>query len=170
MKLSISIGFDEEAAENIMKVAADLKKCSRKGFFRKKSEFRMHLLVMDEVTNIQPILKEAELMQLEPFTVKINSLDRSRRDGGDIYWVRAEENEILTELNKTLIELAEENGYEYSKKAFKPRVELGQVIIARPDFEVEPFEARVKNIAIVKHIPSYDRVNYDVYYRRELKK
>ncbi len=168
MRLSISVGFDEQTAANIMKVSSDLKKCSRKGFFRKKSEFRMHLLVMDEVKNIQPVLKTAELLEQKPFTIKFNSLDRSRRDGGDIYWVKAEENEILTELNKMMVELADEKEYEYSKKVFKPRVELGQMIIARPDFEVEPFEATVTSISVIKHLPFFDRVNYEVYYKRKL--
>lgn len=169
MKLSVSVSFDEGGTENLMKARNNLKRCARRGMFRRQSELKLHMLILDNVKNILPVLKAVELLEQTPFEVNFKSLDRSRRDGGDIYWVRAEENEIVNQLRSRFMQLADERGYEYSKAEYKTRVELGNMIIARPDFEVEPFAAKACCISVVKHSQKRDKMLYEELYKRELK-
>ena len=61
-----------------------------------------------------------------------------------------------------------ENEYEYDEKPFKHRVELGHMIIARPDFDVSEFEAKIDNITLVKYIELRNRIIYKELYRKDL--
>lgn len=166
MRVSVSIGFRSEDTKNLMKVMADLKKCSRKGFFRKKSELKMNVIVMDNVDEVSTVIDEVQ--NIGKVSVLFRSLDRSRRDGGDIYWTRAEDNETLTNFHEKFRALADKKGYSYSKKNFKPRVELANLVIARPDFTVEPFEAEATSVAVYEVKEFMSRTEYVELYKKDI--
>ena len=69
-------------------------------------------------------------------------------------FVMAENNPVLNRIYSEIKGLADNYKYEYEKKTFKARVQLGNRIIARPNFELENFEGFVKNISVVKYIQS----------------
>ena len=152
MELLISVKFDDDTQAKLMNVIDELKKCSRKGMFFSEQNLRLTLadILTDEI-DIRPMKKIVNELSLKPFTLKFKELDRSRRDGGDIYWVVAEENEYLRDIYERLCKVLDEQGYEYDKKAFRPRVKLGSNIIARPNFEFEEFECKAKMIALEKY-------------------
>ncbi len=157
MELKISVKFDDQTKERLINVIEDLKKCTRKGMFF--SEDNLRLTLVDITTNdpdLRPVKKIVNELSLKPFALKFTGIDRSRRDGGDIYWATAEENEFLRKIYDRLCSVLDEQGYEYNKTAFRPRVKLGSNIIARPNFEFEEFESEIKSISLEKY-KFYDR-------------
>ena len=152
MELLISVKFDDEAKAKLLNVIDELKKCTRKGMFFDEQNLRLTLVdVFTEDVDLRPMKKIVNEISLKPFTLKITKLDRSRRDGGDIYWALAEENEYLKKIQENLCSVLDEQGYEYNKETFKPRVKLGSNIIARPNFEFDEFECEIRSIALEKY-------------------
>ena len=152
MELLISVKFDDDTKVKLMNVIEELKRCSRKGMFFSEQNLRLTLAdVLSDETDLRPMKKIVNELSLKPFTLKFTKLDRSRRDGGDIYWLVAEKNEYLQKIYDGLSAVLDEQGYEYDKKPFRPRVKLGSNIIARPNFEIEEFECEVKVIALEKY-------------------
>ena len=154
MRLFISIGFDEKTKDNLMGVMENLKKCSRKGMFYDRENLRLNFLLLHEIDDVSIIKKAVEKMKIEPFNVEFTRIDRSRRDGGDIYWTVAENSSELNDIYSKFRSIADEHGYEYDKKAFKPRVQLGTRVIARPNFKVNEFETKISNITVSEYITS----------------
>ena len=152
MELLISVKFDNEIKEKLMSVIGELKRCTRKGMFFSEQNLRLTLVnISSEEPDLRPLKKIVNELSLKPFTLKFTALDRSRRDGGDIYWAMAEENENLRKIYDSLCSVLDEQGYEYDKNTFRPRVKLGSNIIARPNFEFNEFECEIKTISLEKH-------------------
>lgn len=152
MELLISVKFNDETKANLMSVIGELKKCTRKGMFFDEQNLRLTLVnITTEDPDLRPIKKIVNELSLKPFTLKFKGLDRSRRDGGDIYWALADESEYLNGIYEKLCEILDEQGYEYDKKPFRPRVRLGCNVIARPNFEFGEFECEVNLIALEKY-------------------
>ena len=152
MELLISVKFDDETKEKLMSVIGELKSCTRKGMFFSEQNLRLTLVnISSEEPDLRPLKKIVNELSLKPFTLKFTALDRSRRDGGDIYWAMAEENENLRKIYDSLCSVLDEQGYEYDKNTFRPRVKLGSNIIARPNFEFNECECEVKSISLEKH-------------------
>ena len=154
MRLLVSVSLDDTAKDNLIEVMENLKKCSRKGVFNLRNNLRLDLILFTEAKDIHPMLKMAEEISLKPFKIKFTRIDRSRRDGGDIYWAVAENSPELNDICSAFRNIADEHGYEYDKKSFKPRVQLGTRVIARPNFKVDEFETKINNITISECIIS----------------
>ena len=122
--------------------------------FFDRENLRLNFLLLHEIDDVSIIKNAVEKMKIEPFNVKFTRIDRSRREGGDIYWMMAENNPVLNRIYSEIKGLADNYKYEYEKKTFKARVQLGNKINARPNFELENFEGFVKNISVVKYIQS----------------
>ena len=148
MRLLISVSFDDTAKNNLIDIMDNLKKCSRKGVFILRNHLRLDLLLLTETQDIRPIQKTIEEINFKPFNIKFTRIDRSRRDGGDIYWAVADPSSELIDIYSKLINTADEFGSEYDKKPFKPRVQLGTRVIARPNFKVNEFETQINNITV----------------------
>lgn len=170
MNLLISISFAEEVRENLMGVMESLKKCSRKGRFNNRYNLRMNLVSLRDIDDIRPIQRAVDAIDIEPFDIIFDRLDRSRRDGGDIYWAAAQKNEVLEQLYQKVLQIVCDNEYEYDEKPFKQRVELGHMIIARPDFKVSEFSALVDNITLIKYVELRSRTIYKELYRKNFLK
>ena len=168
MRLFISIGFDEKTKDNLMGVMENLKKCSRKGMFYDRENLRLNFLLLHEIDDVSIIKKAVEKMKIEPFNVEFTRIDRSRREGGDIYWMMAENNSVLNKIYTEIKKLADGFEYEYEEKPFKARVQLGNKVIARPNFELEKFEGLVKNISVVKYVQSKGMDIYKELYCKDI--
>lgn len=167
MILLVSIGFDDKTKDNLMGIMANLKKCSRKGMFLDRRNLRLNFLSMHEIDDIRPIQKAVDELTLKPFDVTFTRIDRSRREGGDIYWAVAEENPELTDIYNKLRIFADDYEYEYEETEFKARVRLGSNIIARPNFRFEKFDAAVNNITLIKCFQSHGKKIYKELYKKE---
>ena len=152
MRLLISINFDDTAKDNLIEVMDNLKKCSRKGVFVARNQLRLDLILLTETQDICSIQKKIEEIDFKPFNIKFTRIDRSRRDGGDIYWAVAEPSSELYSIYSSLRATADEIGSEYDKKEFKPRVQLGTRVIARPNFKVSEFDAQINDITVSEYI------------------
>lgn len=168
MRLLISVGFSEEITDKLMTIMDSLKKCSRKGMFLAKNDLRMNFVLMNDVDDIRPLQKAVDEFSLSPFTIHFNKLDKSRREGGDIYWAVADAHPDLDKIYSSFCAVADDYGYELENMKFKYRVCLGEHIIARPSFEVEPFDAVVDNITVVKYTQVKNKVIYKELYKKEL--
>ena len=168
MRLFISIGFDEKAKDSLMGVMESLKKCSRKGMFFDRENLRLNFLLLHEIDDVSAIKNAVEKIEIEPFNVKFTRIDRSRREGGDIYWMVADNNPILNRIYSEIKGLADECRYVYDKKPFKARIQLGSKIIARPNFELDGFEGLVKNISLVKYNQSKGMDIYKELYCKDI--
>jgi len=169
MRLFVSIEFDEKTKDNLMGVMENLKKCSRKGMFYERDDLRLNFLMINNISDIKPFQKFIDDLKRNSFSVKFTRIDRSRREGGDIYWTVAEKNPFLDDIYSRIKCMVDENGFEYDEKAFKPRVQLGKNIIARPNFKFEEFEGIVKKISIVKYVQAMGRDIYKELYVRKCK-
>ena len=169
MRLFVSIEFDEKTKDNLMGVMENLKKCSRKGMFYERNDLRLNFLMLNNISDIKPVQKFVDDLKRETFRVKFERIDRSRREGGDIYWTVAEKNPLLEDIYSKIKEMADINGFEYEQKVFKPRVQMGKNIIARPNFNFEEFEGVVKRISIVKYVQAMGRDIYKELYTRKYK-
>lgn len=168
MRVFISIGFDEKTIEKFMEVRENLKKCSRKGMFCNRDEFKLGFLMLYETEDYEPIKQLIEKLEITPFKVKFKGVDRSRREGGDIYWTVAEKSPELAEIYSQVKQTADENGYKYEAKPFKARVQMGKNIIARPNFEMKEFEGTVKKISIEKYVQYMGKDIYKELYVKEI--
>ena len=168
MRLFISIGFDEKTNDELMGVMDNLKKCSRKGMFYERENLRLNFLLLNQIEDIGDIKKAVEKIKIEPFSVRFTRVDRSRREGGDIYWMMAEMNTVLDGIYSKIKEFADHFKYEYEEKPFKARVQLGSNIIARPNFKLEGFEGLVKNISIVKYVQAKGMDIYKELYCKDI--
>ncbi len=169
MKLQISITFREETKEKLMEVGKCLRECSREGRFTKKDNFRMNLMLLHGVDDLRPLKHILDKMENNAFYIKFNALDRSRRDGGDIWWAVAEESAELREIYEYLHDAVNDYEYEYDELPFKPRVELGKMVIARPNFPFPEFCAVVENITLIRCMKINKQVIYKELYKKELK-
>lgn len=166
MRLLISISFEDKTKDSLTEIMGNLKNCSRKGRFLDRDNLRMDFLLLHAIEDIQPIQKNLDKLELTPFNIHFTRIDRSRREGGDIYWAVAEENTLLDKIYNSLKEIADAYEYDFEDKPFKPRVQLGYSIIARPDFQFNGFDATVSNITVLRCIKAKGKEIYKELYRK----
>lgn len=166
MRLLISVSFSEETTAKLITIMESLKKCSRKGMFLAPKDFRMNFVLMNDVEDIRTVKKFADSFSQKPFNIKFTGLDKSRREGGDIYWAVCEPNPMIDKMHDAFCEFADAYGYETEDMKFKARVCLGEHVIARPNFNVDPFEAVVDNITLVKYTQVKNKVIYKELYKK----
>lgn len=167
MRLLVSVSFSKETIDNLMTIMENLKKCSRKGMFLQAKDLRMNFLLINEIDDIRPIQKAADDFFAKPFEITFNRIDKSRREGGDIYWAVAEPHPGLTNIYDTFMSTADDYGYECEDMPFKSRVCLGEHVIARPNFAVDTFSAKVDNITLVKYTQVKNKVIYKELYKKD---
>lgn len=168
MSLLVSITFSDDTNEQIMKVLRKVRRSSRKGWFNKKDDLKLNLLTIYDADDIRIIESVIDNIQAEPFDITFHTIDRSRRDGGDIYWLYAKPNLLLQKLYDDLQAFADEYEYDYDKTPFKSRLQLGEMIIARPKFTVEEFDAHIDNITLFEHTQRGVKSFYKEIYSRKL--
>ncbi len=168
MSLLVSITFSEETNRQIIRIINKLRRSSRKGWFNKIDNLRLNLLTIYDADDLRIIESAINKIQAEPFDITFHSIDRSRRDGGDIYWLYAKPHPSLQGLYDNIQALADEYEYDYDKTEFKSRLQLGEMIIARPKFTVEEFSAHVDNITLFEHTKRGIKSFYKEIYSRKL--
>lgn len=168
MSLLVSITFPDETNKQIIRIINKLRRSSRKGWFNKIDDLKLNLLTIYDADDLRIIESAIDKIPAEPFDITFHKIDRSRRDGGDIYWLYAQPHPSLQNLYDNMQKFADDYEYDYDKSPFKSRLQLGEMIIARPKFEVEEFNAHVDNITLFEHTQRGIKSFYKEIYSRKL--
>jgi len=165
MRLFIAINFTDETKTKLLKVIDSLKAISRKGNFTKRENLHLTLVFLGECPpqKVSAIKQVIESVSFTPFTICFDIIGKFTRDGGDIYWIGVQRNDILQSLQKDLNDRLLGKGFEIERREYKPHITLGrEVVVGSAPLQVEPFTQEVSGIDLMKS----DRVNGVLVYSR----
>lgn len=162
MKMLIALHFDMfthmDTKKALIKLRDDLKEKSSAGSFASQEDLNMILVHLGECDGSKQIVatsdmfKAAKEIDLEPFTLEIDRVDKFDKESGQVWWAGIQESKPLLEYRKALVEQLEKDGFDISKDEFIPRVELGKAVQskAEPFVLEQPVEVNVEKIDIMK--------------------
>jgi RNA 2',3'-cyclic 3'-phosphodiesterase len=85
MRLFIAIKFTEEIKNQLCTAIGYLKEHAIHGNFTQKENLHLTLVFIGDTAKTAEVARAMDMVQAQPFTLKISGLGKFRRDGGDIY-------------------------------------------------------------------------------------
>ena len=177
MRLFIAINFNEEIKSNLVTTIQELKKSSMKGNFTHRENLHLTLAFIGEVGSdkVGQIKSQINGIKAEPFQLILKGLGKFKRNGGDIYWVGVEKNEILISINKYLVEELRNTGYQIEIREFSPHLTIGREVVLNDSVDTNKIseitlnkKMTVSRISLMKSERINGKLIYTEVYGKEL--
>lgn len=129
MRLFVSINFDEKTKEKILTVQSRLRELGR-GNFSRLENLHLTLAFLGEVhpNRISVLCRAMNDTPFYPIKLTFDRVGRFKRDGGDIWWIGAAENKLLTDLQSTLSRNLAAQGFLLESRRFSPHITLAREV------------------------------------------
>ncbi len=152
LRLFIVINFTDEIKDNLSGLVQELKKNTVRGHFTRKENFHLTLAFIGETKDLDHAIESVSnavlKRKLSPFYLSFGGFGRFKGRDGDIYWIRVEQNPVLTELNKALVNELKHFEFKVDEKEFKPHLTLGRGIVLRQGYSIRDFEKLISPMAM----------------------
>ncbi len=154
MRLFIAINFDEKTKSAIGMVRDNLRANSFSGNFTRDENLHLTLVFIGEVDeSLVPAIRHAmNSIQAQPFFLKFTATGSFKRENGEIWWLGAENNPMLSELQSTLSKLLAESGFDIEKRKYTPHLTIGRKVKLKnkSDKAINPIEFFVNSFSLMK--------------------
>lgn len=177
MRLFIALNFDSLAKQKLKETQNGLRRYAVKGNFTLEENLHLTLAFLGEVEPEKLSLIETIMDEISApsFSLVFNGTGSFKRDGGDIWWIGADENAVLSNLQRSLSERLSESGFIIEKRRFIPHLTLGREIILNHSFDPREFVQTVPKIVVpiskihlMKSERIMGRLTYTPVYKRVL--
>lgn len=163
MRLFIAINFNAETRLRLTALRDELRGESVRGRFSVPENLHLTLAFLGECDEKQTraVKSAMDAIKFEPFTIKIDSIGRFRRDSGDIWWAGVIKSKELTILHGKLIEKLSESGFLIEKRRFSPHITFGREIVTKTaPRKFKEFGQTVDKIELMKSERIAGRLTY----------
>ena len=170
MRLFISVNFDERTKQNILTVQRRLKQFGP-GRFSRPENFHLTLAFLGEVPEerVNEVKSAMERVTVPRMELVFGRTGCFRRNGGEIWWIGAEENESLSGLQHELMKELKAAGFKPDDRGrFRPHITLAREMrtggIDTEKLLPQPFAAQAESIHLMlSHRPD-GRLTYTELY------
>ena len=137
MRLFIAISLDEAVRDAICGIQTQLRSAALCGRMTRRENLHLTLAFLGEnpPSQIPDIRAAMETAAGPAFVLQFSKLGRFRRDGGDIWWLGAEESAPLQSLAAALQGELRRRGFALEERKFMPHLTLGRQIQTLPEFD-----------------------------------
>ncbi len=167
MRLFFAINFQKEVKDALAAVQNDLRRQVVRGNFTLYENLHLTLVFIGEVHDRQAerLVQIAEELEAGPFVLRFTHLGRFKRDGGDLIWAGMEKSAPLLSLYEKLAARVQTAGFSVEERAYKPHLTLARAVRFRdffslPDYKMDPLEAEVTGISLMKSERLKGRLTY----------
>jgi len=144
MRLFIAINFTDEIKESLNMVTQDLKKHTVKGTFTHEENLHLTLVFIGETKEFESIKQAMDIAvtktQVRAFDLSTEGFGKFKLREGDTYWVKVQQNPIMSDLTRTLVKELKSYGFYIDDREFKPHLTLGRRIVFKDGFDISTFE------------------------------
>ncbi len=177
MRLFIAVNFNENIKNMLSDIIRKLRPHTRQGSYTLTENLHLTLVFLGEVEpdRIDKVTRAMKEMIGTSFELKLGGLGHFRRDGGDIYWIGVENNEILQDMQSQLAKLLIRAGFSIEERKFKPHLTIGRRIIFNNSFNEKEFSRtlpemsmEVNHISLMKSERINGRLTYTEIFSRHL--
>ena len=152
MRLFIALLFPQNTVEELVSCRDALHNEALSGSFVPMDNLHLTMEFLGECSSKEyALIKEAmDSLSFESFSIKMDRLGFFSRPDGDIWWVGAEEEPALMEMQRSLHSLLADEGFHLEKRRYRPHITLGRRVAtaARPG-RIEPIEAEVRSVSLM---------------------
>lgn len=169
MRLFLAVQLSSPVKDALCQAIESLKKQSRQGNFTRRENLHLTLAFLGETSRLAAAKRVLDELEVPPpFSLTISGLGRFRREGGDIWWAGAEQNDALCDLAAQLVARLERAGFPVEKRPFKPHLTLGrQVVLQGRPGELSPVGMEVDRISLMKSERLAGILTYTEVYAKE---
>lgn len=167
MRLFVAILFTENIKDRICSVMNTLNANAVQGNFTARENLHLTLAFIGESTKINEAKRAIDVVHADQFLLDIHGFGKFRRDGGDIFWVGAEETDELISVYKQLYNALSKAGFQLENREYKPHLTLGRRVVLQDCFEMNDFKntipemrMKVEKISLMKS----ERLNGNLVY------
>ena len=170
MRLFIAINFNDVTRSRLLALRDELRHNSERGNFTAPENMHLTLIFLGECDGRQAstVKRVMDELVFEPFNVRIDSVGRFRRAGGDIWWAGVHEKAALANLYNTMSDALSSVGFTVERRAYSPHITLGREVIT--DYlprQVEPFGETINSIDLMKSERIRGNLVYTPIHKRE---
>ena len=167
MRLFISINFNDEIKNELIKVRDEIKANSVSGNFTDESNFHLTLVFIGEVSSADTICHTLDKTEAKQFQLSLHAVDRFRRAGGDIFFAGVKKTKELIALQKALKEELVKNGFKIEARDYSPHVTLGrQVLSEKTKYSVSNISMIADKISLMKSERIKGKLIYTEIYKK----
>lgn len=153
MRLFIAILFDDDTVDKLSALRDGLHDLSSHGSFVQRENLHLTLEFLGECSAEErnKAMRAMDSLSFSSFRLNLDRLGFfSRPDGGDIWWVGAEEDPALMEMQRSLHSLLADEGFHLEKRRYRPHITLGRrVATAARAGRIEPIAADVRTVSLM---------------------
>jgi len=154
MRIFIAINFDEKTKSAIGMVRDNLRTNSFSGNFTRNENLHLTLVFLGEVDeSLLPAIRHAmNSIQTQPFILRFTTIGSFNRENGDIWWLGAEDNPALKELQSKLSKLLDESGFDIEKRKYTPHLTIARKVNIKnkPNKVIDPIDFFVNSFSLMK--------------------
>ena len=153
MRLFIAINFNNDTRSRLLALRDELHSHSASGNFSLSENLHLTLAFLGECDMKQTTATKTVLdsLAVEPMSICVDRIGRSRRDGGDIWCAGITKNEVLLSLQQMLINKLVSAGFILEKRRYSPHITLGREIVTDVQpWPIEPFGETVCSVELMK--------------------
>ncbi len=152
MRLFVAINFTEDNKACLYQTMQELKKHTIKGNFTHKENLHLTLAFLGETKELENVKVAMDhtvtKLKTKKFSVVLEGLGKFKRKEGDIYWIGVKKNQLLSDLNKTLVSELKKYVYDVDEGEFKPHLTLGRRIVVQDGFDISLFEKSIPSMIV----------------------
>ncbi len=159
MRLFIAINFDEKTKEKMLDVQRRLRE-KGSGCFTAPENLHLTLAFLGEVSEerIPDIKAVMDTLTVPEMTFRFSHTGCFRRDS-ELWWLGAEENNSLSNLQKELIRSLKDAGFSLDGKRFRPHITLAREMhigqVGSKELLPSPFTAEATAVSLMlSHRPN----------------
>lgn len=153
MRLFIAINFNSKTRKELLALCDELRKTSNRGRFSLPENLHLTLVFLGKCNAKQTAAAKTIMdgVTFAPFDLKIDSIGRFKRNGGDLWWAGVRENSALLDLHQKLSDGLKSNGFQCEERKYSPHITLGREIATKiQPWQIEPFGEMVSQIYLMK--------------------
>ncbi len=167
MRLFISINFNDEIKNELIKVRDEIKADSVSGNFTDESNFHLTLVFIGEVSSADMICPILDKIETKSFELCLQGIDRFRRTGGDIFFAGVKKTKELIILQTTLKKELIKKGFKIETRDYSPHVTLGrQVLSEKVRYSISNIPMIADKISLMKSERIQGKLVYTEIYKR----
>ena len=172
-RLFVAINFETETRNKLAALQNRLRTNFKRGSFTLPENLHLTLSFLGDCNPAQTAAVKAAMdaTSFDPFDIRIESVGRYKRDGGDIWWAGLNESKPLLELQQKLVKNLSANGFKPEDRKFSPHITLArQVVTDVKPWQTEPFGETAHKIQLMRSERIGGKLTYTSIYVRGKKK
>jgi len=169
MRLFFALNFTPETRARLAALRDELRGKSAGGNFSADENLHLTLVFLGECDSLQLAAAKAALDSLRfgPIEIKLDSLGRFRREGGDVWWAGLAVNRELLALQRDLSNKLISAGFRLESRKYSPHITLArEVITGAEPWKIEPLCETVRSVALMKSERVRGKLTYTAIYSK----